>query len=287
MNVIINADDLGANSIVNKAIMRYAEKSFISSATILANGEDFNSIKEIVNNYPQISYGVHLNLTQFRSLLDSDILKEHGIVDHKGFFTGDIPTKLLTNNKEIKKEIYNEWVMQIEKILDNDISISHIDGHHFIHCLDELFSVLKKVQKKYKIKKVRINSRKPIAFYLKSKNNNNEFINQNNLLFREDNPSIYMVNNVDRVKKKIKNELWFYSLRYIYPTKTVDYFFSYLNFYNYLINGYKMSRKATVELMVHPGGSGCDWFKEENRLVENQTLQKLDSNCKIISYKDI
>ena len=76
-------------------------------------------------------------------------------------------------------------------------------------------------------------------------------------------------------------------MKYYYPTKTTDYFFSYIEFYNYLSNGFLISPKSIIELMVHPGGEGCDWFTRENELIKDRVLERIIPKYKIINFNEL
>lgn len=85
LKVIINADDLGHNKKVNKSIINLLERDKISSATILSNGKSFSGVIERLKDYKNKSFGVHLNLTEFKPLTNDQIMYDMGLVNDKGF----------------------------------------------------------------------------------------------------------------------------------------------------------------------------------------------------------
>jgi predicted glycoside hydrolase/deacetylase ChbG (UPF0249 family) len=58
--IIINADDFGYNNIIN-----YIKNGLITSTSILVNGESFEEAINYAITNKNISYGIHLNLTEF------------------------------------------------------------------------------------------------------------------------------------------------------------------------------------------------------------------------------
>jgi len=54
--IIINADDFGINDTVTSEIKKMIELKAISSTTIMANGKSLEKVKEIVSEYPEISF---------------------------------------------------------------------------------------------------------------------------------------------------------------------------------------------------------------------------------------
>ncbi len=229
--IIINADDFGLNKAVTDSIIEFIEKNLISSTTILANGLDFDSAVEYAISNNNISYGVHLNLTVLKSLTTSDAFSKIGLMtdnSYKSQFNYRV-------TPELAMAIEDEWSAQIEKCLNSNLKISHLDSHHHVHTLPSLFAILKKIQKKYNIKKVR-----------------------NTYNLSRDFPII----------KSIKKKIWSFALKNYYKTKTTDYFMSYAQF----INFDKLPRSGLFELMCHPAGKSSD---EENKLILKHTIKKI------------
>ncbi len=68
MRLIINADDLGRSPEANRAIFDLMDRGLVTSATVMANGPYVDEALSRVGHYPRGSFGVHLNLTEFRPL---------------------------------------------------------------------------------------------------------------------------------------------------------------------------------------------------------------------------
>lgn len=87
VSIIINADDLGKNHIVNEAIREALSLGVISSSTIMANSSSWEEVHAIVDENPQASFGVHLNLTEGKALTASSVFHQMNIVDNDNCFT--------------------------------------------------------------------------------------------------------------------------------------------------------------------------------------------------------
>lgn len=288
MKFIINADDLGQSHLINTAIKKYAEQRLISSSTILANGPCFDDVKSIAQSCPHISYGVHLNLTEFYSLTKADVFKDKGLTNEKGRFNGISEKGEVTFDEHMKNAIFDEWVVQIETIYEQGINISHIDGHHFIHLKPELYPVLKKIQRKFGIRKVRATSTTPFLSILSKTVNRHKTENMgiSNKNTQNKHDSIYS-KNLKKAFKRMNKEVYNFKLRHFYKTKTPDLFFSYFQFFNLLEEGFVFSENSVIELMAHPGGDGCDWFHIENRLIERNSIPNLLKKFELISYNEL
>lgn len=155
MKIVINSDDLGISAEVNASIFRLMDKGLVRSATLMMNGPAAEEALRESRHFPQCSFGVHLNLTQFASLSAHPALAP--LLDAKGEFKGRdtghpywIPL-----SKNIRKGILAEWSAQIDRALALGLRISHIDSHHHTHTRWELIETLEALCRRYKIQRVR------------------------------------------------------------------------------------------------------------------------------------
>ena len=84
MKIIINADDFGMSLNVNDAILDLLAREKISSSTILANGPFVEQACAQIHRFPQCSFGVHLNVTEFRPVSQTPALDR--LLDSRGEF---------------------------------------------------------------------------------------------------------------------------------------------------------------------------------------------------------
>lgn len=281
IKVIINADDLGKDPVVNAEIDNALQKHLITSSTILANSSYWNDVHHVIANNPNASFGVHLNLTEGKALTDSPIFHELNIVDDNNCFTKKIQT-ISDYSDELIEAIFQEWDAQVNKIVNVEgITISHFDGHHHIHAKWELRYVLLKLLKKYNIPRIR-----------------NRYVSPCSMLKRA---SVMCLNNASKWKmlfnvigKHRDSSLFFrtcysymeaYQWRVLFQKQGValsDYFGAYENWVKMLEDGLECPDNTVVELMCHPGHPK---YLEEYEMIAQDRLQL--NLCKHISYKDI
>ena len=250
MFVIINADDLGASAKVNDAIFELMESRLATSATLLANGPYLKDASKRLLNFPECSFGVHLNITQFRPLVYSDELKV--LLDKDGCFSSSKKISKIKITSSLSYAIYREFSAQVEKLLSLGIKISHIDSHYHIHtAIPMIFPILKRIQKKYGLRKVRI-----------SKN-------------------IYPYDYKVPKKRLLKKRVYNFILRHYYQTKTTSGFTNFITFYE---NGKlkKLGRHKTIEVVIHPGGAGS--YEDETTLLKSSWQGLLPFTIDLISY---
>lgn len=287
--IIINADDLGINSKVNNAIDKALQKGLISSSTILANSTTWNEIHKIVERNTNASFGVHLNLTQGLAITKSKTLREYGITDENNHFS-DWRKKKIVFTPELLEAIYNEWDTQIHCVLhENNIPITHIDGHHHIHTLDVLQPVLLRLIKKYNIKAVRNKYVRPLSFLFNKSNKTLPKTNADKSSNTQDEsslparkPSGPLKRIINILKIKISQVRWTTKTRKF--AVTTEYFDSYENIYKEIYRGCVLPKNCTIELMCHPGH---DKYEYEYSLIESMALKKNGIKYELISYKDI
>ncbi|MBF8457731.1 ChbG/HpnK family deacetylase [Kaistella sp. G5-32] len=149
--LIINADDLGFSLGVNQAILKANKKGFLSHASLMANTQFFDhAVKEIIPQCPELSVGVHVNLTCAKALFSENILTENGLLNNTF-------VKLLFKwkSKKVLESLEKEIELQILKIKEIGIEISHIDGHEHVHIIPSINKIVRKLAKKYEIERVR------------------------------------------------------------------------------------------------------------------------------------
>ena len=170
--VVINADDFGYSSEVNKAIEHALRMGRISSATLMANGPSINEAIAMARQFPAASFGIHLNLTEFAPLSSVLGLQRAGLVDGDGLFLGNL--RSLRPSPSLLQACFDELDAQIHFLQANGIKLSHIDSHHHIHTVAWLFPVIYGLQSKYRIRKVRntmnvysLSSERPLSVKLR------------------------------------------------------------------------------------------------------------------------
>lgn len=279
VKIIINADDLGASKIINSEIEKLIMLGKISSATILSNGPAFNEVKAIVDKYPHISFGVHLNIVEFHSLTNSIVLKNNNLIDDDGNFIYRRIFKIDNYTKEILEAIKEEFRTQIKTLISEGINISHIDGHQQCHSIYELFEVVKDLAKEFNIKYIRRKiPPRSLVYHIKSKLKKEKTLSPSTSEIENNSKTIYfkIYNYITKIFKYI---LWMYKSKKQF--KMTDLFFSY-SFFCHNLKHIKYKNK-TIELMCHPGLKN---YKAETKMIERGELIKL-IDFTLITYRNL
>jgi predicted glycoside hydrolase/deacetylase ChbG (UPF0249 family) len=243
--VIVNADDLGISQEVNEATFELMAEGRISSATLMANGPALRHATAQLGRFPQCSFGIHLNLTQFAPVKGGP--GACLLMDDTGQMSRALETAVPTLAR--LKAIYEELCAQIDLLTSLGVPISHFDSHHHVHTTPYIFPALKAVQKRYGMKKVRI-----------SKN-------------------FYYAGEPCPKALYRKKQLFNWALRHIYRTYTTDVFTEMLSFYRE--SGRRIPQCGIAELMVHPG---APYAAEETAVVKSDWLRNPGFPLEMIHY---
>jgi chitin disaccharide deacetylase len=239
MLTIVNADDLGASENINDTIFNLMESGLVTSSSIMTNAPAFEHAVQRIKKFPQCSFGVHLNLTVFRPLIKSKAIEP--ILDNEGnlsikYFYSTLSTDLL-------KALQEELTAQVQKAFDAGIPVSHFDSHHHVHTKPRLFFILKDLQRRFGIRRVRSTI---------------------NLL-----PPGQQLSFLNSFKKK----LFILALRRFWATRSPDCLCDFMDYYKLLEAG-SNPRVQSIELMVHPGAKS-ERYEKELELLQSENWRKL------------
>ena len=154
--LVINADDFGADEARNAGIIEAIQKGIVTSASILANGPAFkDTIIQIHSLNPAASFGIHINLSEGKPVTSNLRLL---IGDDGNFLKKAAAHRRLmeSRNQELGKEISEEVSAQVERLLESGIRIDHLDGHQHVHVFSAVFPIALKIARHYGIPWVRI-----------------------------------------------------------------------------------------------------------------------------------
>ncbi|MBZ5595212.1 MAG: ChbG/HpnK family deacetylase [Acidobacteriia bacterium] len=246
--VIINADDLGISEVVNDSIFDLMARRRVTSATVMANGPAFRHAASKITHFPRCSFGAHLNLTQFEPVTSG--LDAARLTGANGFMSRSLQKERF--GPKLLSATYQELCAQVDLLGSAGIELSHFDSHHHVHTNPQLLPVIKALQKRYGIRKVRISKniytpQQPVSFTL--------------------------------ARKKMAYN---WALRNFYATRTTDGFTELLSYQTEF--GRRALSYRSVELMVHPG---APYAAEEIAVLESDWLTASGLDARLISYNEL
>jgi hopanoid biosynthesis associated protein HpnK len=139
--LIVNADDFGYTSGVNRAIVEAHSRGVVTSSTLMANGAAFADAVQLSKTVPELSVGCHVVLTDGEPVLDAGQLPSLTTASH--FRDGMIAfaARALAGGMDAN-QITAEATGQIRKIQSAGIAVSHFDTHKHTHLFPKILRPL-------------------------------------------------------------------------------------------------------------------------------------------------
>ncbi|MBW4891103.1 ChbG/HpnK family deacetylase [Mucilaginibacter sp. HMF5004] len=216
-NLIVNADDFGLKTSVNKAILYCYEHGYINSTSLMATaGTEINfafdeAVEMIHANTSIQNVGVHINLDDGKPLTNFKNKRYLTANGHWDKSTTSKKVKFL--DTQTKNDFRAEIEAQVLKVVNSKVKITHIDSHHHLHTLPGFYEIFLDAAQRHKVK-LRLAQTYNEGSYIK-------------FLFRR------------YINRKITNSGCNYSDQF----ETIDYFLS---------NKIPRKDKGATELMLHP-----------------------------------
>jgi hopanoid biosynthesis associated protein HpnK len=139
--LVVNADDFGFTSGVNRAIVKAHSDGIVTSATLMANGPGFSEVKELAERFPKLSIGCHVVLIDGEPLLPPASIPS---LTQSGRFRDDLKTfaaRALTGRLDAT-EITAEATAQIRRLQAAGVCVSHLDTHKHTHIFPKVLRPL-------------------------------------------------------------------------------------------------------------------------------------------------
>ncbi len=141
--LIVNADDFGFTSGVNRAIVEAHTHGVVTSSTLMANGKAFAEATDLAQRTPSLSIGCHVVLIDGEPALPPDQIPT--LTSSLRFRDGlkQFAARSLAGRMSAE-EIAAEAAAQIREIQSTGISVSHVDTHKHTHVFPQILRPLLK-----------------------------------------------------------------------------------------------------------------------------------------------
>jgi hopanoid biosynthesis associated protein HpnK len=133
--LIINADDFGLTSGINRGIVEAHERGIVTSATLMANSLAFDEAVQFTKSSSRWSIGCHLVLLDGQPLIDPGRIPSLVDVKNGNAFragVGNFAIRALTGRID-PDQVEAEATAQIRKLQSHGIAVSHVDTHKHTH----------------------------------------------------------------------------------------------------------------------------------------------------------
>ena len=152
--LIVNADDFGFTSGVNRAIIEAHTQGVVTSSTLMATGRAFEQAVSLARGVPKLSIGCHVVLIDGEPVSDpqriSSLTRSREFRDGLTSFAARALTGRMAAN-----EITSEVAAQIQKLQSAGISVSHVDTHKHTHLFPQILRPLLRAARECGVRAVR------------------------------------------------------------------------------------------------------------------------------------
>lgn len=139
--LIVNADDFGFTSGVNRAIIEAHTQGVVTSSTLMATGRAFEEAVALAKEVPELSIGCHVVLIDGEPVSApqriSSLTRSQEFRDGLKSFAARALTGRMAAN-----EVTSEVAAQIQKLQSAGISVSHVDTHKHTHLFPQILRPL-------------------------------------------------------------------------------------------------------------------------------------------------
>jgi len=155
-SLVINGDDFGFSSGVNRAIIEAHDRGILTSTSLMVTGSAFEEAVTLAKARPNLAVGLHLVLMCGRSVLPPSQIPH--LVDERGYFS-DQPNQTGLRyefSPGARREIPLEIRAQLEKFRQTGLPLSHVDGHVHVHVQPVVLRNLVKFAQEFEIRFIRL-----------------------------------------------------------------------------------------------------------------------------------
>jgi hopanoid biosynthesis associated protein HpnK len=140
--LIVNADDFGASTSVNQAVIRAHREGILTTASLMVNEPDLAEAVRLARENPRLGVGLHLTLLMGHSALPPE--KIPGLVNARGEFSNN-PVGVGMRyffQRRLRAQLRAEIHAQFEKFHATSLPLDHVNGHLHLHLHPVVFSIL-------------------------------------------------------------------------------------------------------------------------------------------------
>ncbi len=162
--LIINADDFGLTSGVNRGIVEAHSRGIVTSATLMAAGDRFHEAASLSVQAPELSVGCHVLLVDGSPVLNPSEVSTL-LPDFTHRFRESLTSFAVraTIGKLDEAQIEAEITAQIRKLQAAGIKVSHVDSHKHTHMFPVVFKAMLQAARKCGVPAIR-NPFEPLIF---------------------------------------------------------------------------------------------------------------------------
>ncbi len=166
--LIVHGDDLGLSEAINEGILQAHRHGILTATSIMAGGAAFQHALQLQHSVANLDMGVHLTLVgEARPILPAGQIPS--LVDVQGHFHRHASDFIKTYFRGAIQldQVREEWGAQITRVLDANITPSHLDSHQHLHALPALRRITGELAQHFGIPAIRFPCERPRPYMLR------------------------------------------------------------------------------------------------------------------------
>jgi len=141
--LIVNADDFGRSSSINRAVVRAHQEGILTSASLMTNEPGCAEAVALARENPSLGVGLHLTLVCGRSACAPDRIPD--LVDPDARFD-DNPVRTGLRyfwRRGLRAQLEREIAAQFGRFRETGLKLDHVNGHLHFHLHPVVFGILR------------------------------------------------------------------------------------------------------------------------------------------------
>lgn len=154
--LIVNADDFGASSSINAAVLEAHRHGILTTASLMVNGAAFTEAVAVALANRSLGVGLHLALCFGSSTLPPARIP--ALVDSQGEFSRSPVGAGMKYffSPGAREQLAEEIEAQFDKFAQTGLPFDHVNGHLHFHLHPAIFPILIRCLTKYQVRCVRL-----------------------------------------------------------------------------------------------------------------------------------
>ncbi len=154
--LIINGDDFGASSSINRSIIHAFREGILTSCSLMVGESGFDEAVSLARDTEGLAVGLHLVAVMGKSVLSPAQIPS--LVDQACNFPADPAGAgaFYFFSRKARRELALEMRAQFERFLSSGLRISHVDAHLHFHLHPVLFEEALGLCKEFGVRYMRI-----------------------------------------------------------------------------------------------------------------------------------
>lgn len=164
--LIVNADDFGRSSSINRAVIQAHQRGILTTASLMVNGAAAEEAVALAHEHPCLGVGLHLTLSHGAAALPHPEIPD--LVDARQNFSNDAPAAGFKYfaNKRCQAQLDREIAAQFERFRATGLTLDHVNGHLQFHLHPTVFKILCSRAAEFGIRRMRV-THDPLSFHTK------------------------------------------------------------------------------------------------------------------------